>query len=141
MLPFSVEIPKSWVKNGKWPNPPKAGDETEYQCGPGAALTVNLSANNAETQATVLAAYARAKKRHTDKYWPIKGQNGSGEMIQLGIPVKKGVRGGGLDWLAGKIYVGAHKSVFFEWRSTTHSAGPADRALVSAIIGSIKPTK
>lgn len=140
VLPFSIEIPKSWIKNGTWPEP-KGGEDSEYQCGQGATITVSLQLSKAETQATVSAAYARAKARHPEKYWPIKGAYGSGEMVEISVHPKKGVKTSTMDWLAGKVFEGAHRSVFFQWSSTSHIAGPDDRKLVSAIIASIKPLK
>src|SRR5579862_516142 len=75
-LPFSIVIPKSWVKGGTWPHMKSGDADLDYQCGPDATMTLSVTVDPAETQAMVSSTYAMVKKKHPDQFWTIDGPLG-----------------------------------------------------------------
>jgi len=140
-LPFSVEIPKSWVKNGKWPQVANSDDAGTFQCASDATMTLSITRDKNESQTSVNGSYGVVKKKHPNQYWQISGGSEKGVMVEVPLRGMKRKATMPKDWLTGRYYAGSNRVVFFQWGSTSHLSGPTDRKLVTAIVTSVKPLK
>jgi hypothetical protein len=140
-LPYSIEIPKAWVKGGTWPHQKGGDPDIDFQCGPDGTMTLSLTSNPAISQYAVSTSYGVVKKKHPNQFWSLEGPLGKGVMIDLAVHGAKRRSGAQVDSLVGKFYVGNHRVVFFQWGSTSHAATASDRKLVTAIVESLKPKK
>jgi hypothetical protein len=140
-FPFSVEVPKAWLSNGRWQTVSKGDPDTDFACGPHADMTLTIVSDKGMSQQTVLGTFAMVKHKHPERFFPITGPLGKGAVVEIPIHVKRPSPGMKKDWLAGKIYIGNHQAVFFQWGSSTHASTSADRKLITSVVTSVRPAK